>query len=483
MSSADCIYADRVITGGITEPLRVSPALISLSGSLITDVHHLQRTEFERWKNTKGQGRNVEDLGDSIVSPAFVNAHTHLCMVAFRGVGGLDSLKGNVVEDLYFRLEKEITAEDVCALSRIGAIEALCSGVGLVWDHYYHGPAIERALTDVGLCGAIATTLQDIAGPGTGLLEESIEHCLSLAERPQLNGIVSVLGPHATDTVSDQLWQRIANLSEQHNLPIHCHIAQSIEEIERSWELHQCSPFQRMHNLGISQLRQHKLWVHALYTSSAELRALPTESNTLGHCPGAQIQFAFPADVHSWRECGKRIALGTDAGSCNDTVNLQAELRLFACGDSYSVPLGEMHQHFRQSGLLESAQAVHAERQMLVEFRAPYISPEKLLESVWSVPGTLHPSAPVGGIEAGRWANLLVWDPHHPVLWPCLDPLQAIVYSNAAPAILRHMSRGQWLFDGNGYLQERIYQAPEVREWVSEASRSLKGILSRSGIG
>jgi cytosine/adenosine deaminase-related metal-dependent hydrolase len=37
--------------------------------------------------------------------PAFVNGHTHLAMGALRGITGSGSFDGNVVEDLFFKLE------------------------------------------------------------------------------------------------------------------------------------------------------------------------------------------------------------------------------------------------------------------------------------------------------------------------------------------------------------------------------------------
>ena len=115
----------------------------------------------------------VEDLGSALTTPAFINAHTHLCMLAFRGIGGLASLEGNVVKDLYFRLEQNLEPEDVRAFTRLGAVEALMSGTGFVWEHYYFGDMSPEALQDVGLNGAIASTLQDIDGPGKHRTEKA----------------------------------------------------------------------------------------------------------------------------------------------------------------------------------------------------------------------------------------------------------------------------------------------------------------------
>ena len=87
-----------------------------------------------------------------VVVPAMINTHTHLALSTLRGVGGLPSLGGNVVEELYFRVESHLTADDVRAFARIGAYESLLTGTGLVWDHYYFAHVIAEVLDEVGLC-------------------------------------------------------------------------------------------------------------------------------------------------------------------------------------------------------------------------------------------------------------------------------------------------------------------------------------------
>ena len=176
---------------------------------------------FNQWK----QGVSdlvVEDLGNALVTPAFVNAHTHLCMLAFRGVGGLASLEGNVVKDLYFRLEHNLEPEDVRAFTRLGAVEALLSGTGFVWEHYYFGNMLTEALQDVGLKWSNQRphykTLMD--------REKIVQKTHGQKRMTLLKNSTatqtwtgSSIGPHATDTVSDELWRKIATVAEEEDPP------------------------------------------------------------------------------------------------------------------------------------------------------------------------------------------------------------------------------------------------------------------------
>jgi hypothetical protein len=53
-------------------------------------------------------------------------------MSAFRGIGGVAALSGNVVEDLFFHIESLVQPSDIRAFTRMGAYEALLSGTGVV---------------------------------------------------------------------------------------------------------------------------------------------------------------------------------------------------------------------------------------------------------------------------------------------------------------------------------------------------------------
>src|SRR6185369_4173284 len=59
------------------------------------------------------------------------------------------------------------------------------------------------------------------------------------------------LAPHAPYTVSDRSFERILTLSEQLNLPIHCHIHETRHEVDESQRQDQRSPLERLHRLGL----------------------------------------------------------------------------------------------------------------------------------------------------------------------------------------------------------------------------------------
>mmetsp|Transcript_82992 Transcript_82992/g.222606 ORF Transcript_82992/g.222606 Transcript_82992/m.222606 type:complete len:204 (+) Transcript_82992:168-779(+) len=158
------LFCDSVILG---DRFVSNSAVVSIRGSQIQKVLEMSRSEMEA-KRSSGELSNLEDLGpDVMLCPAFVNTHTHLAMNAMRGVTTARDMAGNVVEDVFFRVEGSLTADDVRAFTRMGCYEAVLAGVGACFDHYYFGEAVAAAMAEVGMSGAVAPTLQDLSVKST----------------------------------------------------------------------------------------------------------------------------------------------------------------------------------------------------------------------------------------------------------------------------------------------------------------------------
>ena len=465
------LFSDKVILPTSDQQLHIQPALISIEGALIQSVEPMSRQDFEK------KGVDAEDLGERLLGPSFVNGHTHLAMSSLRGIGQ-EALKGNVVEDFYYALEKHLSPQDVKAFVRMGAYESLLCGVTGVWEHYYYANEIAEALAEVGICGVVAPTLQDIYGPGYQRWGETLEETLDIHKNTafQEAGIYAALGPHATDTVSSDLWSTIRELSASHDLVVHAHIAQSIEEFQRSMEKHQTTPIQYLEKEGILDLTSGVILVHSLYVTHEDISHLNPEQHTLAYCPLSQIQFAFPAHIEPWRQAGIPIQVGTDAGCCNDTMNVQQELRVLAGGRAFGVTQSPLYQAFQSHGSLAHAQAVHHERVSVYEQGAGL---SELLNMVWQTPGQQSKALNMGVIRPGARANLNVWNLKHPSLWPANDPLRSLVMCDASQALENVMVNGQWVAKLGSCFQDHVLLSDHFNEAVTEASERLEKLLDR----
>ncbi|MCO4761901.1 MAG: amidohydrolase family protein [Myxococcales bacterium] len=472
--NATLLWSDQVVLGDHETGLRVVAAAVKVSGTRIVDVTECDRETFE---NTVFSGKK-RDISGRLLTPAFVNAHTHLSMASFRGMGGAAIMRNNVIEDLYFTVETKVEDADVRAFARMGAYESLRAGVGVVWEHYYGGTELAGAFEDTGLAGFVAPTLQDLDGPGVDRLDHQWQATYDLLENTSLadKGVFPALGPHATDTVSGPLWRRIADAASKHDLSVHAHVSQSIEEYERAHERHGVSPAKWLASTGALDARF--LLVHGVFLSESDLKILDPARHTLGFCPYSQLQFCFPADVQSWDEAGVPWLVATDCAASNDGMGPQKELRFVAGLRSVATSWSHQQEAFHKSGSLHDARELQARRQRTFDAWPVWADPDRLLARVWSIPGRLDPKMRSGVIAPGAWAHLLTWDVSHPSFWPGNDVLRTLAYAEPGDALDGMMVSGKWIGEPGTFRQSLLGDGA-YEEARSEANARLKSLLAR----
>ncbi|MEM9695478.1 MAG: amidohydrolase family protein [Myxococcota bacterium] len=440
----------------------VEPADVVLDGAFITAVEPVAPAAV-----------GVIDLGDQLVTPAFVDAHTHLSLTCLRTLLPDEGTEGNVVEDFFYRVEHAVEDADIRAFTRVGAYECLQNGIGLVWDHYYGGVAVAEGLRDAGLCGVVAPTLQDLDDrPGVPHLESQWQATLELDDESwRAHGIGAALGPHATDTVSDALWERVAATSAARSLPVHMHLAQSIEEYERCEARRGTTPARHLAVLGVFEAVPSLVAAHGIFIRDDELASLAPTSSTLVWCPRAAAQFAFAARPDHWSRAGVNWVFGTDAAVTNDSHRMQDE---FASLIAYGA--GRATGDGAYAAFLEGAPAAPAQlaRQQHFEATKDVIEPRSILARTWNRAGDLHPKLRVGRLQPGSLANLAVWDLEAPALWPGRDPARALVYADAPSALVEIWCAGV------RHQTPRATASAEYRDARTEAERRLELLLQRS---
>lgn len=455
--------------GGLASSLRVAPAAVVVEGSTILEVRELRDGE----PLVAREGERLHDLGDKLLAPAFVNAHTHLALGFLRGLDMRAVARGNMVEQFFFEVERRASPEDVRAFTRVGAYDCLLAGVGLVWEHYYAAEQVAEGLVDVGLAGVVAPTLQDLSGPGKDAWEAQLDASAAIDDSTRLRerGIYSALGPHATDTVSEGLFQRALVLAEQRGLPLHAHLAQSIEEYRRAQARHGLTPTGWLERIGVLERSPWSVFAHALYVDREDLGRLARTRASTVFCPYSQLVFGFPAPSGEWSRAGVRWGLATDCASNNDTMNVQKELRFVAGQRTVGTTWSDEYARFL-GGESAAAEEVWRRRSELCARHEGDAAPEALLARVWSEPGSWHPKVRAGVIASGALANLVAYDLEHPALWPAHGPLQGLAMSDASSAIW-----GMWVagrpIGTPGAFHESILRSPELREARREATERL----------
>lgn len=444
--------------------LTICPALIEING---TTIHSVTRVPKDIDLN-----KDVRVLKDKMLSPAFIDAHCHMPMSFFRGLNPASFASGNMVEDFFYHVESHLTAEDVTAFTRIGLFEAMSFGTGFIWDHYFFGKAIAQAYIDLGFTGAIAPTLQDLDGPGKNRWEKEWEATEEINKEKKFldNGVVAAWGPHATDTVSPDLWSKINKQAIIDGLPIHAHLAQSREEYQRIKTRHKKSPVEFLDSFEIFNNPNPKYFAHSIYLDEHDIKIIKQDKNTtLTWCPFAALIFDFPANPEKWEQHNISWTIGTDCVAANDSKNIQKELR-YASG----FPLQKLSYSNNYSKL--DVKKISEEKKLIEKNSQEFRNSSNLLNKVWAN-SAKHSKINVGEIKAGALANLIVWDLDHPSFWPS-DELRSLAFCDTNSAIANLMIKGEWKGEDDNF-NRSLFHSSLYKESLKEAKSRLKSLKKR----
>lgn len=349
--------------------------------------------------------RRVLDLPGRVITPGFVNIHTHAILTMVRGVA----------EDLGFAPAYTpgipqghmVTPDEAYAIARLGALEAMLFGSTLINDTFVHADVITPAMAELGLrvwsCGRIHDV--DFSGVSTGRWEHrdaigdrTLGAALDLAARYEGRSDLRIgvqLAAHAPDTCSTPFLRRIAEAAGKAGLRVTTHLSQSKVELARIRERDGLSPPELLDEVGL--LNDRLLAAHCIHVGDSDIARIGRAGIHVAHIPKGNATGATIAPTGRLRAAGARLTLGTD----NMHADMVEVMRwALAMG---RIQQGTVTADWQPATVLEMATLAGA--------RAMGLADE------------------IGSLELGKRADLVVFDFRRPHLTPNLNPLGNLVHT------------------------------------------------------
>ncbi|HEV7859821.1 MAG TPA: amidohydrolase family protein [Pyrinomonadaceae bacterium] len=285
---------------------------------------------------------SVEEFGEAVILPGFVNAHSHLELTAMRGY--LEPEEGDfpawLAKLTKARLQR-MTPDDLYVSAVCGAVEAVRAGVTCVGDASDAASASMRALASVGLRGIV---YQEAFGPNPHEAREKFEllreKVLTLRELESERVRVGV-SPHAPYSVSAPQLELIAEYALAESLPLMMHAAESEAEAQFmlsgrgpfaeglrrrgiDWRAPGISSIQYLARHGV--LRARPLLAHCLRVDEADLHTLKEFDARVAHCPKSNAKLGHGhASLTAFVEHKIKVGLGSDSVASNNTCDILSE--------------------------------------------------------------------------------------------------------------------------------------------------------------
>lgn len=274
----------------------------------------------------------IEAAGAPLVAP-LLNGHTHAAMTLFRGFGG-DLPLMRWLREVIWPIEAKLEPDDVYWGTRLACLEMIRTGTTRFWDMYWHPEATARAVSEAGLRATIGGPLFDADGNTEAMQETALRNLDELAESgPEIG---AALAPHSIYTVSEGLLRWTAERAAEHELPVHIHLSETEQEVADCVAEHGVRPAAYLDRLGL--LGERAVLAHGVWLDDEELALIAERGCTVVTNPAANMKLAvggvFPYPAA--REAGVAVGLGTDGPGSNDSLDLFADLKLFALAQRHA---------------------------------------------------------------------------------------------------------------------------------------------------
>lgn len=382
----------------------------------------------------KWHSENVLELGNALLMPGLINAHTHSAMTFLRGRAD-DLPLLDWLENTVFPVEKRLNPEIVELGAMFGQAEMLASGTVACIDMYIFEDAVFRAARRTGIRCMGGEAVFAFPSAACSSWRAALERTAALHEEWHGAGRLKLaVNPHAVYTTDAEILSACRELALDLALPLHIHLAESRVETENCLRMHGCRPVEWCERNGLFDCRA--IVAHAVDLTDAEIERLAQYEATAVHNPSSNMKLASGvAPVEKLLAQGVPVALGTDGPASNNTLNMFSEMSRAAL----------LHKGFSQN---------------------PAALPAR---DVFNM-ATIHGSAAFGGLSGtltvGEAADCIALDLSRPNMQPLHQALSQIVYAASGHECLMTMVDGEILYQSGRFSRfnydELLKQAHEL---------------------
>ncbi len=282
-------------------------------------------------------GAEIIDASGKLVMPGLTNAHTHLYSALARGLVADIASSSNfteILEHLWWRLDRALTLDDVRISAAAGAIDLIRNGTTTIIDHHASQVHIDGSLSAVaeslGECGLrfnLCFEVSDRDGEEAreaGLAEnerfarEVASGRASSGKRDSSSGsgpddrrVGASVGLHASFTLDDATLERAAGMAADLGVGCHIHAAEDAADVEDSIRRSGKRVVERLESFGV--LGPRSIAAHCIHIDARETSMLAESGTIVVHNPQSNMNNAVGcADVPGMLDSGVLMGLGTD---------------------------------------------------------------------------------------------------------------------------------------------------------------------------
>ena len=286
----------------------------------IAEIHPIDFKKFIR--SERKIGEHAFDASGRVITIPLVNFHDHFYSRLAKGLpftGAMNNFH-DILENLWWKLDMALAPDLIEACAEMGALESIRQGVTTIFDHH-SSPArtlgsleiIANTLKRYELRGVLCFETSD--RNGAELAQNALTEFENFANKNATNDIKSMLGLHASFTVSDITLSKAAELFKKYAPGIHIHLCEAEIDRKISFEKYGNHPVQRLaqHNL----LNEKSILSHGVHLQDDDYALISQAGSAIAYNPDSNLNNAVGLPQFHKMPEQIPILVGTDGMHAN----------------------------------------------------------------------------------------------------------------------------------------------------------------------
>ena len=288
----------------------------------------------------------VINCSNKIVSPGFVNMHTHVAMSNMRTL--FDDMQFSKFLETGFKLDSVRTDEEVYYGSKLGIAEMLRKGTTTFLDMYYSENMVAKAVQELGIRAYLGWSIvnkNQTTQKGEPL--KNAERFISEFKGKDL--ITPLPAPHGIYSCDRDDLIASKELADRYDLPYTIHLSENRREVYDIVKKEKKRPVEYLDGLGF--LSNRLIASHTIYVTLNEIKILGKNGVTVVNNPVSNMKLANGNFVPALEmiQHGVNFTLGTDSAATSNSLDMLENAKLSSL----------LQKNYREEGqILPPSQAI-----------------------------------------------------------------------------------------------------------------------------
>ncbi len=286
-----------------------------IDGNLISQISDKIRVEAEY----------VINCNNKIVSPGFVNMHTHVAMSNMRTL--FDDMQFSKFLETGFKLDSVRTDEEVYYGSKLGIAEMLRKGTTTFLDMYYSENMVAKAVQELGIRAYLGWSI--VNKNQTTQKGEPLKNAEQFISEFRGKDLITPLpAPHGIYSCDRDDLIAAKELADRYDLPYTIHLSENRREVYDIVKKEKKRPVEYLDGLGF--LSNRLIASHTIYVTLNEIKILGKKGVTVVNNPVSNMKLANGNFVPALEmiQHGANFTLGTDSAATSNSLDMLENAKL-----------------------------------------------------------------------------------------------------------------------------------------------------------